>query len=129
METSQKQNIIISWFLWCFYEMPRFLIQIWRNYLLFGLNYFSVPLLFKTLFSPWRRYRWNYPKSFDIKEFFNTLISNSFSMVLGAMCRIVLIIIGILGQVVIFSAGLTAIILWILAPFIIIGGIWLIFTI
>ena len=123
METSEKENIIVMWFLWQFYEMPKFLFSVWRNYLFFGLDYFSIPLLLKTLFSPWRRYNWVYPKGFDIKEFFNTLISNIFSRILGAMCRVVLIIVGAVAQVFIFVVGIIIIFLWLLIPFIIIGGI------
>lgn len=118
-----RENIIIMWFLWQFYEMPKFLFSVWRNYLLFGLDYFSIPLLVKTLFSPWRKYNWVYPKGFDIKEFFNTLISNTFSRILGAMCRIVLIILGIVAQIFIFIVGIVVIFLWLLIPFIIIVGI------
>ncbi len=123
MEISKKENIIVMWLLWQFYEMPKFLFSVWRNFLLFGLDYFSIPLLFKTLFSPWRKYNWVYPKSFDIKEFFNTFISNTFSRILGAMCRTVLIIVGAVAQIFIFAAGIIVIILWMLIPFIIIGGI------
>ncbi len=127
MEISQKQNLVFSWFLWHFYEVPDFLIQVWKNYLLFGLNYFSVHLLLKTFFSPWKRYNWKYPKGFDVGEFFNALVSNIFSRILGIIFRIVLIIIGILGQIAIFFAGAIAILLWVLIPFIIAGGILFIF--
>ncbi|MBI3631320.1 MAG: hypothetical protein HY219_00435 [Candidatus Staskawiczbacteria bacterium] len=123
MEKSERENIIIMWFLWHFYEMPKFLFSVWRNYILFGLDYFSVPLLLKTLFSPWRRYSWVYPKGFDVKEFFNTLISNTFSRILGAICRIVLIIIGVMAQIFIFITGIAVIFLWLLTPFIMIFGI------
>src|SRR3989344_6523030 len=98
MEYSEEQNIITSWFVWHFCEMPKFLFSAWKNYILFGINSFSIPLLFKTLFSPWRKYKWRYPKIFDIKEFFSTLISNIFSRFLGAICRVILIIAGLVFQ-------------------------------
>ncbi|MDO8486191.1 MAG: hypothetical protein Q7S77_00630 [Candidatus Staskawiczbacteria bacterium] len=123
-----RENIIIMWFSWHFYEMPKFLFNVWRNYLLFGLDYFSIPLLLKTLFSPWRRYNWVYPKNFDIKEFFNTLVSNTFSRILGSMCRIVLIIIGSIVQIFIFLFGILIIFLWLVIPFIIIFAILFILT-
>jgi hypothetical protein len=123
MEVEQRENIIVMWFLWQFYEMPKFLFSAWRNYLFFGLDFFSIPLLLKTLFSPWRKYNWVYPKNFDIKEFFNTLISNAVSRILGAICRIVLIIIGAVAQFFIFVIGIVVIILWLLIPFIIVGGV------
>ncbi len=123
MESSDEKNIFVAWFLWHFYEMPGFLFLAWKNYLSFGLNYFSIPLLFLTLFSPWRKYKWPYPKGFDVKEFFNTLISNAFSRILGALCRIVLIITGIVFQFFIFIAGPIIILLWLAIPLIIIAGV------
>jgi len=122
MEKAERQDIFISWILWQFYEMPKFLFGIWNNYFMFATNLFSVTLLLKTLFSPWRRYNWAYPKIFDIKEFFNTLISNIFSRFLGAMVRSVLIILGILLQIFVAVAGLIIFLAWILFPFIIVFG-------
>jgi hypothetical protein len=125
MEKNNRQNVIVLWFAWQFYEMPRFLFEVWNNYFLFALNYFSLPVLLKSLFAPWRKYKWNYPKGFNLGEFFSTLISNSFSRIIGAMMRVVLIFVGILFQVSVILIGLIIFVLWILVPFIIIG---LIFT-
>lgn len=122
-----RDNIFSLWFLWQFYEMPKFLLQIWKNYLMFASNFFSVSQLLKTFFAPWRRYNWKYPANFDLKEFFNTLISNTFSRILGAGCRVVLIILGILSQVFVILAGLIIFIAWLFVPFIIITGFWLFF--
>jgi hypothetical protein len=122
MEVSKKEGILISWFLWQFYEMPKFLFGVWNNYFVFASDIFSVPLLLKTLFSPWRKYKWQYPKGFNLGEFFSTFISNIFSRIIGACMRIVLIVIGILFQIFIAVIGLIIFIGWILIPFIIILG-------
>lgn len=126
--TSQKRDIISLWFIWQFYEMPSFLFQVWKNYLMFATNYFSVPLLLKTFFSPWRRYNWRYPKGFDLQEFFNTLVSNTFSRFLGALMRTVLIIIGIFLQIFVFVAGIIVLALWMLMPILILMGFIFAFT-
>jgi hypothetical protein len=63
-----------------------------------------------------------------VGEFFNTLISNAFSRILGAFMRIFLIIAGILFQIFVAIAGLVAIACWILFPFIAIAGILFIFV-
>lgn len=128
MKTAEGENIFVLWFVWQFYEMPKFLLQVWKNYLMFAANYFSLPQLFKTFFSPWRKYNWKYPSVLNITEFFNTLISNTFSRFLGALCRVVLIIIGIIFQLLVLFAGLAVFVFWMLLPLIIIFGIIFIFT-
>jgi len=123
MEGAKENNIFIEWFLWQFFEMPGFLLEIWKNYLMFATNLFSVPLLLKTFFAPWRKYNWRYPKGFDVVEFFNTLISNIFSRILGAIMRVTLIIAGILFQIFVVVAGFIIFIVWLLAPIVAIAGI------
>lgn len=123
----QKQNILSLWFVWHFYEMPRFLVQVWNNYLLFLQNFFSIPLLLKTFFSPWRRYGWKYPPIFQVGEFFNTFVSNVFSRIIGILFRIVLIAGGIVSWVLIVILGFLGIVFWVLMPFIIVAGLLFIF--
>jgi hypothetical protein len=122
MQSTGRQNILILWLIWHFYEMPKFLLEVWKNYILFALNYFSLPLLLKSFFAPWRKYKWNYPKGIDVGEFFSTLISNAFSRIIGAVMRIVLIVVGILFQIFVVLAGLVVFLFWIFIPFIIIAG-------
>lgn len=126
-EVVQKENIIVAWVLWHFLEMPNFLIQVWKNYIAFATNYFSLTLLLKTIISPWRRNAWRYPKTFDIQEYANVFVSNIFSRLIGFLLRIVLIIVGAVFQVIVLIVGLIVILLWLLTPFIIIFGIFLIF--
>lgn len=126
MARNNKINIFSLWLNWHFVEMPKFLISVWKNYLMFATNYFSVTLLLKTFFSPWRRYNWIYPKGFNIVEFFNTLVSNIFSRILGAMMRTALIIVGIIFQLFVIIVGGIIFLGWILMPFLIVLG--LIFT-
>ncbi len=116
-------NIIISWFWWHFYEMSKFLLQVWKNFLLFGINFFSTPLLLKTLLSPWRRYNWSYPRGFDIQGYFETIASNLFSRFLGAICRLVLIIIGTVFQIFIVVAGAMIFLGWLFLPFLMLAGL------
>ena len=129
MEQSKKQNIVLLWLAWHFYEMPKFLLEVWKNYIFFALNYFSLPILLKSLFAPWHRYKWKYPKVYEVAEFFNTLVSNLFSRFLGALIRITLIAVGIVFQLFVIFAGLVIILLWILIPFIVIAGFSFVYAI
>lgn len=119
------QNLIISWITWHFFEMPVFLFEVWKNYLSFGAYYFSIPLLLDTLFSPWRQYRWRYPRGFNVGGYFATFISNLFSRLLGLIARIILIIIGLAAQTMIVILGVLGILAWLAMPFVFIFLIWL----
>lgn len=121
-EVVRKENVIIKWLLWHYFEMPKFLTSVWKNYILFATNYFSLTLLLKTFIDPWRRNLWKYPKGFDLGGIFSTFVSNVFSRILGSMLRIVLIITGALFQILVLVVGLLVILVWILIPFIIIFG-------
>jgi hypothetical protein len=123
----QKQNIFSEWLFWHFYEMPKFLLGVWKNYILFAFNYFSLPVLLKSLFAPWHRYKWNYPKIINVGEFFNTLASNAFSRLIGALMRIILIAVGILFQIFVIFAGLIIFLLWMLSPLFVIAGFLFVF--
>ena len=122
MAQDNKGNIILNWAEWQFYEMPEFLILIWKNYILFVMNYFSLPVLLSSIFAPWRRYRWRYPKGFDLVEFLNTLISNFFSRIIGAIMRVILIIVGAVCQIFVIFAGAVIFLAWVLIPFTIVAG-------
>ncbi|TFG35147.1 MAG: hypothetical protein E4H47_02125, partial [Parcubacteria group bacterium] len=93
-----KENIIFQRISWHFYEVPREILIIWRHFLLFNLNYFSIPLLLKTFFSPWRRYRESYSRGFDIGRFLETFFANLIYCTLGAIMRSFLIIIGLFSE-------------------------------
>lgn len=123
----RQANTIGAIFNWHFYEMPSFLFLVWKNYIEFVFNYFSIHLLFLTLFSPWRRYKWRYPRGFDIGGYLSIFISNFFSRVMGAIARLFLIVIGIIAQIFIFTAGIVVILLWVSMPFIIVFLLFLLF--
>lgn len=121
------ENIFIVWVKWQFIEMPNFLFAVWKNYFLFAVNYFSAPVLLKTFFAPWKKYNWQYSKNFDIKQFFQTLISNIFSRLIGVLLRTALLIIGILFQLLVIVTGFVILVAWIFMPFMAIMSIIIFF--
>jgi len=124
IEASQRQNTILAWISWQFFDVPKFILQTWRNFLLFNLNYFSIPLLFKTLFSHWHRYRWSYGRGLDIPRYLEAFFSNLISRILGAIMRIILIVIGLLIEIFIFFGGIIIFFGWLMLPVLLLGGIW-----
>ena len=113
-----KSNIVATWVAWHFYQAPNQLLDVWKNYIAFGAYYFSVYKLALTLFSPWRKYVWVYPKAFDAKEYFGVFISNMYSRVMGFFMRIFLIAAGIVFQLCILAAGMVVLLFWLALPII-----------
>lgn len=116
---SNSQPIIISWFRWHFFEMPAVLLSVWKNYLVFCADYFSIPLLLKTLFAPWHKTAGRYSKQFIISEWAGNIIFNIFSRVLGAAVRLGLILVGLMAQMLVVAAGIISLASWVLLPFIV----------
>ena len=124
VRTDWKQNIFLQYLIWQFFDVPKNILVGWRNFLLFNLNYFSLPLLLKTFFSPWRRFRWYYPRGFDIGKYLETFFSNLISRFLGAGVRIVLIFFGLLVEIFLILGGFFLFLGWLILPFLLIWGIW-----
>jgi len=124
VEAAKKTNIFFQWLFWQFFGMPGNILRAWRNFLLFNLNYFSIPLLLKTFFSPWRKYRWSYGKGFDVKRYLEAFFSNLISRILGAILRSFLIFIGLLAEIFIIFAGAIIFLSWLVLPALLIFGIY-----
>ena len=118
-----KNNIIIQYLVWRFFDVPRNIIQGWKNYLAFNLKYFSIPLLFKTMFAYWHKYSMSYGKGFDFQRIFEAITLNIMSRILGAIVRLFLIAIGLVFELLIFLVGLAVLLLWLFLPVIMVGGV------
>lgn len=97
------------------------IIKIWMNAFWFVYHFFSIRILFSTLFSPWRRMGENYKKGFDASEFFSSLLINTIMRIVGIIIRMAVIIIGLLALVAVFIGGIIFLIIWLFLPFVIIA--------
>ena len=118
------QNILFAWISWHFYDVPKFILKTWRNYLAFNLNYFSVLQLLKTLFSPWRQYKWSYGRGLDIPRYFEAFFSNLIFRILGAIVRSVLVLIGLSIEIFIIFIGFIIFLGWFILPILLILGVY-----
>ncbi len=116
------ENILIRYLQWHFYDAPAEILTGWRNFLEFGLNYFSIPLLLKTLFLPWRRYSESYGKGFDLGRWFDAFTFNMMSRGIGAIMRFFFIIIGLTIEAFIFIGGAAVFLAWLILPILLIFG-------
>jgi hypothetical protein len=88
------------------------------------IDYFSIDLLIKTLFSPFRQISAetvNGSINVQLRAFFDKL----FSRVIGAIIRIGLILVGTAAIVVYVLLGILGLIIWALVPLIPLAGVGL----
>jgi len=116
MRIKVKNIVILRFWGWYYTQAVKGLIKIWRNFIIFVEEYYSIPLLIKTLFHPWRRDITKYGRGFSFKKFFETLSFNLISRSIGFSARITIIIIGVLCLVGIMVSGFLALIIWIILP-------------
>ena len=115
-------SLTLEYVVWHFTRMPLEIAKAWRNILLFNLEYFSLPLLLKTIFAPWRRIQWSAGKGFNIAKLLEALASNLISRILGAVIRSVLIVAGLATEAALLAAALATLIAWFLLPIAIVLG-------
>ena len=118
------QNILTLYLQWQFSDVPKSILGGWKNCLRFNLNYWSVSLLLKTLFSPWRKYSYSYGRGFNLGKFLEVFIFNVISRILGAMMRSVLIAFGLFTEIVVILAGAFVFLGWLILPFLLIFGLY-----
>ena len=117
-------NVILLWISWFYFDMSRNYFSAFGNFLKFGINYFSTPLLLKSFFSPWKRFQSEYPRTFDVAGFVTALIFNLFSRFLGMIFRTIFILVGISFEILIFAFGIIFYICWLFLPILLFMGIF-----
>jgi len=115
--------IIFNYLVWHFLDFPKEIFKAWKNYLVFNLNYFSVPILLKTYFSHWHKYKMSYGKGIDPWRWFEAFVFNVLmSRFLGAILRTFFIVIGVVSELIIFLIGLIIFLAWFCLPFFLLLG-------
>lgn len=118
-----RRNIICLYLEWHFWDVPKAILAAWKNFLRFNLNYWSLPLLVRTLFSHWRRYRYSYGRGFDFKRYFEAFTFNMMSRGIGAIMRFFLITIGLISEIFVLLAGAIVFLGWLILPALLVLGL------
>ncbi|MFA5086466.1 MAG: hypothetical protein WC468_02680 [Candidatus Paceibacterota bacterium] len=110
-------NIFIKYLYWQLILTPKKALNILKNYLVFGFQFFSIKETLRSLFSPWRRYMWDYGRGFDPGKWLEVFFSNVITRVIGFIMRLFLIALFIVYEIAVFVLGLLFVILSIIYPF------------
>ncbi|OGZ44628.1 MAG: hypothetical protein A3C84_04685 [Candidatus Ryanbacteria bacterium RIFCSPHIGHO2_02_FULL_48_12] len=104
-------------------------LQAWKNISAFVYQFFSVDMLLKTFFQPFKRMQEDYTRGFDPSGYAETFIVNAMMRVVGMVIRAVFIAGAACMQIVIGMVGFVFFIAFVglpfAVPFCVIGGLLL----
>ncbi|MDB5204625.1 MAG: hypothetical protein JWP09_653 [Candidatus Taylorbacteria bacterium] len=112
-------RLILSYFIWHYTQAFKDIFNLFRNFAWFVYHFFSIKVLSKTLFSPWRKLNESYEKGWNLNAFFETLVVNFIMRIVGFLVRLFIILTGIISLAFVSIVGATVFIAWIFLPFII----------
>jgi hypothetical protein len=111
----KESYLILDFVGWYYTRAFRDILAVWSNVMWFLVHFFSIPLLLRTLFSPWKRMTDQYQRT-GMEDLFETLVMNMMSRVFGAFVRLLIVGCGIfflmLGVVSLFVVIVT----WVFMP-------------
>lgn len=109
--------IILDYFLWHYGRAIKQGLNAWKNILWFFANFFSITLLLKTLFQPWKRIFERSGQGFDPGRFFEAIIINTMMRLVGFVMRSIVLIIGIATEIIAVFLGILFLCVWLAGPF------------
>ena len=113
--------VIFPYYLaWHYTYAIRDFFGIWGNMIWFTYQYFSIPILFRTLFSPFKRLKEYSKGGLDIGSFFESLVVNIIMRLVGFILRSIIILIGLSALTFTIFLGIVFFFLWLVLPFLII---------
>lgn len=116
MTLGLHEIIILRFWGWYYSGAVKSLIKIWRNFIIFVREYYSIPLLLKTLIVPWRRDITRRPRGLDIKKLFEALAFNLISRGIGFIIRSITVVIGLICLIGIIILGFVTLVIWLILP-------------
>ena len=109
-------GFLFRYFIWHYSKAVGELVHIIGNFIWFFYEFFSISLLCKTFFAPYKRLDEGYGNGFNISRIFEAVIINMLMRLVGVTLRSVLILLGIIFIVLTVVVGFFMLLVWLLAP-------------
>lgn len=116
-------SILPSYITWHYGEALRDGLRVWTNLLWFLSNFFSLSLLIRTFFAPWKRIQESRGR-LSIENIAEAVVTNTIMRFVGALMRFVVICIGCLAVLATFWLGVVFLVVWLLMPLLCIGSLF-----
>lgn len=115
--------ILTSYLQWQFILAPQWLVVFIWNLQRALFQFFSVPIMVRTLFSPWRKDSLAY-RGGGLMHLATIFAWNQISRIIGFIIRALVISLWIIAEILFIALSGFVSIFFVLSPFIIILGIW-----
>ncbi len=111
--------VFFEYIAWAYGEGVKEFWRAWTNAHWFVYRFFSVPLMVRTLFQPFRRMQEGYGQGFDVERWLETFVMNMITRAIGFLVRASLLLFALVVELGAFAFGAAAFILFLGAPVII----------
>lgn len=108
--------VVHHYILWHYTTALGEILHLAKNFIWFFTNFFSIPALLRSLFSPWKRMTEGRGDRFSLEDIAGYLIINFLSRLVGAIMRFIIILIGLLFLTVVVLITILTYVFWIFAP-------------
>lgn len=119
----EKDSFFVAYVKWHYGQGLQEFFSVAGNFLWFVTHFFSFKLLIKTLFIPWKRLGERYEGGFNLSAWASTFIVNSLMRAVGFITRTLVLLVGFVSYVLVLFFSLFILIIWLLAPLILLGSI------
>lgn len=109
-------HALFAYTLWHYTVALRQALTVWKNLIWYVAHVFSIGTLSRTLFSPWKRMQEEYGGGFDPEHFFEIVVANIMSRIVGVIIRLPIILTGIACTIFAVCCAALFYILWLLLP-------------
>jgi len=108
---------------WHYTKAYKDIVSVWKNFLQFFYNFFSIKVLLATLFSPLKKMHEERKPGLNFEDLFSVLLVNTIMRLVGLLVKSIIIIIGTFVILVVFILGLAVLIAWAFLPIFLIVSI------
>lgn len=106
----------LYYFTWHYTRAIADLLRIWSNFFWFFWHLFSIPLLLRTLLTPFHRLHETYRPGLRPEDWASAFIVNTLMRLVGMVVRLFTILIGLLFIALTLALGALMLAAWIAAP-------------
>jgi hypothetical protein len=116
-------SLVHDYFVWHYSRAYREVFSVWLNLMWFVIHFFSIPLLLRSWFAPFKRMTEERKRGLNFEDLVGYIVINLMSRIVGAILRLFLIVMGLLLLGVLVIAGLTVHVLWVFLPLLLVAGL------